>query len=428
MRLKTILVFPCGSEIGLEIERSLRQDFHFHLIGGGSVKDHGGYVYSDVIDDLPWLSDQNLIPKLRKVVEQRKIDLIYPANDMTIAVLKRNETELGCKVVAPPIETVETCLSKIKTYERLRGVVRLPRTWQKDEIQEFPVFAKPDIGHSSIGAQLIRSHDELMAYGERIQDAVFCEYLPGDEYTIDCLSDSKGRLLFSGARVRARRMNGISVSTVPVSAEENKVFHDIAERINSAMPFVGAWFFQMKKTADGVPVLMEVAARFGGSSSLHRALGINFAALSVWSALGYEVTTMANSFSVEMDRALDNKFKLGLNFDEVFLDFDDTIVMTETDKSINPATMRFVFACINRKIKLTVLSRHDGDLMAELKDRRIDGLFERVIHLPADAKKSDYIDNPHAIFIDDSFSERKDVLSKCGIPVFGLDMIEALLV
>lgn len=427
MNFKTILVFPCGSEIGLEVERSLRNDFHFRLIGGGSVRDHGGYVFHDVIDNLPWLDDPDLIPKLRKVVEQRRIDLIYPANDMTIAVLKRNEAELGCKVVAPPIETVETCLSKIKTYERLRGVVRLPRTWQRDEIREFPVFAKPDIGHSSIGAQLIRSHDELMTYGECNPNAVFCEYLPGDEYTIDCLSDCRGRLLFSGARVRARRMNGISVSTAPVSAEENKMFRDMAEKINGAMSFVGAWFFQMKKTADGVPVLMEVAARFGGSSSLHRALGINFAVLSVWSALGYEVMAMANSFSVEMDRALDNKFKLGLTFDEVFLDYDDTIVMTETDKSINPAVMRFVFACINRKIRLTVLSRHDGDLMAELKERRIDGLFGRVIHLSADAKKSDYIDNRHAIFIDDSFSERMDVLSRCGIPVFGLDMIEALL-
>jgi hypothetical protein len=36
---KNVLVFPCGSEIGLEIHKSLSYSTHFTLVGGSSVDD-----------------------------------------------------------------------------------------------------------------------------------------------------------------------------------------------------------------------------------------------------------------------------------------------------------------------------------------------------------------------------------------------------
>ena len=169
-----------------------------------------------------------------------------------------------------------------------------------------------------------------------------------------------------------------------------------------------------------------MAARFGGSSGLYRGLGVNFALLSLWDALGCEVSVVANKFPIEMDRALDNKYKLGLKYNDVFLDYDDTIVMSATGL-INPKVMQLVFACLNRGIKVSVLSRHRGDLSKELQRYKIDGLFSRVIHIQEDADKVDFIDNDNAIFIDDSFSERNNVLVKRNIPVFGLDMVDALI-
>lgn len=35
-----VLVFPCGSEIGLEIHNSLKWSTHIDLWGGSSVNDH----------------------------------------------------------------------------------------------------------------------------------------------------------------------------------------------------------------------------------------------------------------------------------------------------------------------------------------------------------------------------------------------------
>ena len=303
--------------------------------------------------------------------------------------------------------------------------MKLPKIYQAEDPLKYPIFAKPDIGHSSKGTAIINSDEEKDAFLSKNRGTLLLEFLPGSEYTVDCFSDRKGKLLFSGARKRARTMNGISVNTMHVNDMEQNLFRSLVENINRALQFRGAWFAQFKRDVAGELTLMEIAARFGGSSGLYRGLGVNFALLSIWDALGFDVSVMPNCFPIEMDRALNNKYKLGISFNEVFLDYDDTIVMSE-DNTFNPKVMQLVFVCINRGVKVTILSRHRGDLKKELSKRKIDGLFTRVIHIAENADKALYIDNRRAIFIDDSFAERNNILSKCNIPVFGLDMIDAL--
>ena len=424
--MKNVLVFPCGSEIALEIARSLEGDRHFHLVGATSVDDHGRFVYSDIVTGIPWIDSAEFVPAIKKVVTDKKIDLIYPATDRTIVVLKAAEAELGAYVVSAPLATADICLSKKKTYEALNGVVRLPIDYTTARNVLYPVFAKPEVGHSSKGTAVLRSEDEKNAFLRDHPDVLLLELLAGEEYTVDCFTDRHGHLLFAGARVRARTMNGISVRTCPVSQDDAKLFWDLAESINRKLLFRGAWFVQFKRNVRGELTLLEVAARFGGSSGLYRGIGVNFALLSLWDALDRDVKVLANDYPIEMDRALDNKYKLGITFDEVFLDYDDTIVMS-ADGTINPKVMQLVFHCINKNIKVTVLSRHRGDLRQELEDRQIKGLFSRIIHLNETDDKAQFIDNPNSVFVDDSYAERMRVASAKKIPVFGLDMIDALM-
>ena len=425
MKIINVLVFPCGSEIALEIARSVSDDRHFHLIGASSVKDHGRFVFSDMIDGVPWITDQDFIPFIQRIVAERHVDLIYPAMDLAITVLKRAEMLLGCRVITSPLDTTEVCLSKRLTYAKLNGVLRTPKVFQAEEKLVYPVFGKPNVGYGSRGCGIIHSNCEKDEFLSRTPDPLLLELLPGEEYTVDCFTNQHGQLLFAGARQRVRTMNGISVHTKPVSEEEQVDFSSLVSKINTALVFRGAWFAQFKRNVKGDITLLEVAARFGGSSGLYRGLGVNFALLSLWDALGYEVSIVANKIPIEMDRALDNKYKLGMEYNEVFLDYDDTIVMSATGL-INPKVMQLVFSCLNRGIKVTVLSRHRGDLLKELQRYKIDGLFSRVIHIQEDADKADYIDNDNAIFIDDSFAERNNILTKRCIPVFGLDMVDAL--
>ena len=67
------------------------------------------------------------------------------------------------------------------------------------------------------------------------------------------------------------------------------------------------------------------------------------------------------------------------------------------------------------------------DLEAELKQYRMTGVFDEIIHLQREAQKADYVTEKQAIFIDDSYGERRAVAQRCGIPVFDTHMIECLL-
>ena len=428
---KNILVFPCGSEIALEVYRAVNHSTHFNLIGANSIDDHGQFVFENYIGGLPFITDPDFLEKFRQVVRDNNIDAVYPAMDAVIELLKSNEDFLGCKVVSSPIETTQICLSKSKTYKVLENIVKVPKTYTANELVKaggpFPVFAKPDIGYGSRGAKKISSVEDLKAHLALYPSCILSEFLPGKEYTVDCFSSHNGDLLFAAARERCRIMNGISVNTKPVK-ENAEEFMDFAKRINSAIKFNGAWFYQVKRDANGKLTLLEVASRFGGSSSLFRAQGINFALMSLFDAFDIPVSVLRNGYDVIMDRALDNKYKLDLKYSEVFVDFDDCIYLEK--KFVNDALMAFLYRCVNNGIKVTLLSRHDDEKLGkldELLDKlRIRQVFDRIIHLNPSQKKIDSIDNTDSIFIDDSFAERKAVADKFNIPVFSLDMIEAL--
>ena len=124
---KKLLVFPCGSEVALEIYKSLRHSTHFDLVGASSVDDHGKFVFESYIGGLPLYSDPGFIAKIKEIVEKEKIHAIYPAMDSVARTLKSNEKELGCVVIGSSSDTTSLCSSKLATYECLKDKVLLIR-------------------------------------------------------------------------------------------------------------------------------------------------------------------------------------------------------------------------------------------------------------------------------------------------------------
>jgi len=259
---KKLLVFPCGSEVALEIYRSLRYSIHFDLVGASSVDDHGKFVFENYIGNMPFHSDPEFIATLKGIVEKEKIDAIFPAMDAVAKTLKSNEDKLGCIVIGSNSETTGICSSKLATYERLDGKVLCPE-WSDElsEVQQYPVFIKPDEGYGSRNVFRAPSKKIAQNFIDENPDTpfVFCEYLPGEEYTIDCFSTFQGELLFCGARTRIRVSNGISVNTIETDKHRD-AFQRVGKTINEILRPRGAWFFQMKENANGEPTLLEVAA------------------------------------------------------------------------------------------------------------------------------------------------------------------------
>lgn len=421
---KKVLVYPCGTEIGLEIFRAVGNSIHFELIGGSSSYDHGRFVYENHIDDLPFItdkSDENEIIAFNKSISELNIDYIYPAMDGVLTKFSDFRALLDPIVIAPEKETAVITRSKSKTYDLLKDVITVPKVFNvQDKNLTFPLFIKPDVGQGSRGAMIIKNNEDLKQYGS--SDMLLLEYLPGEEYTIDCFTNASGQLVYAGGRTRKRVKGGISVNAIE---DTNPKLIELAKAINAKLDQRGGWFFQVKKNALGNYSLLEVASRIAGTSSFTRNMGVNLPLLTLHMFNGGNIDgVIKNNYTLELDRALYNKFKVDLDYDKVYIDFDDTVLIND---KINLQLIAFIYQCINENIPVILITKHDGDINKKLVEKKLSTLFDEVIHLTKEDDKYKYIQEEKAIFIDDSYGERYSVHKKRGINVFDTHMIECLL-
>ncbi len=423
---KRVLVYPCGTEIALEIYRAVCHSKHYELFGGTDGYDHGRFVFRNLIDGLPFISDssdEKDVREFENAIRDYGIDFIYPAMDGVIAVFAKHRDIFKETLIIAETETAEICRSKKATYERLDGVIEIPKvyhTLQEAAKAAYPLFVKPDKGQGSVGAKKITGEDELKHVD--FEKNVVMEYLPGKEYTIDCFTNSDGELVYAKGRGRKRIKNGISVNAI---FEDKPVFGEIAERINDVIKQKGGWFFQLREAKDGKLKLLEVATRIAGTSAISRNIGANLPLMTLDVYRGVPINDVSiNDYKIELDRALGNVYKTDLNYSTVYVDYDDTVVQ---DGKVNTSMIKFIYQCVNGGKKIILLSKHEGDLDVELNKYRLTGLFDEVIHIGSEDQKRCHIQNKDSIFIDDSYGERRDVKSSLGIPVFDTHMIECLL-
>lgn len=420
---KRVLVFPCGSEIGLELHRSLGMAKEVVLFGGSSVADHGEYVYSRYIGGIPFVDSPNFINALNQVIKDNSIDYVFPAHDSVLLALAEAQENkvLACKVFASPLATCRICRSKRATLSAFKNILRVPELYfSPTDSQNWPVFLKPDVGQGSKGIFKAETLEVCAALLKQNPDLLVMEYLPGAEFTIDCFTDSSGKLIFSQPRTRARIMNGISVKTAPINRKDLK---EMAAVINSKLTLRGAWFFQVKETKSGEPALMEIAPRIAGAMGFCRGAGVNLPLIALYDVEGYSVSAELNPRVIEMDRALENTYRFDFEYKHVYVDLDDCVVC---NGKINTRLIAFLYQCINKMISIHLITRHKGDLNQVLQKCRLLRLFDTVTHISDGSDKAAHIKHNDAIFIDDSFCERENVRIKKAIPVFAPDAVESV--
>ncbi len=416
-----VLILPGGTEIGLELRQALAWNKDVELFSGGAaVSNHAPYVFARHLV-VPSVHEEGWIGALAKVVEENRITHIFPAHDDVTVALAENAGQIPAKIVTSPLETCRLTRSKSATLRLFAGAVPVPRLYASPEdVAEFPVFVKPDRGQGSHNAARADDVGRLRALLAEDTTRIIVEHLPGAEHTVDCFSDRDRGLLYASGRQRRRVRNGIAVDSVLV---QDPRFEDYARRIASRLPLHGAWFYQVKADRDGELKLLEVAPRIGGTSGLSRANGVNLPLLSLYEADRLPTTVAAVPGVTGIDRALVSRFRHGFAYRTVYIDLDDTLIVRG---QVNPELMKLLYQCLNRGVRIVLLTRHAGDLPTTLRRHRLDGLFDQVVHLKADGSKADHVTDRPAIFIDDSFRERQDVALRTGVPALDPSMAEML--
>lgn len=421
MQKTNVLIFPCGTEIGLELNAALKFEKNVRLFGASSIAGHGEMVFQNYTAGLPFVDSPAFITAFNAFIRENNIQFIFPAHDDVVLFLSRNAEKIDATVITPSAEVCEICRFKSKTYEYFSGQDFVPKTYQNpDEINAYPVFLKPDQGQGSQGVVKANNVSECLHAIKNNPDLIICEYLPGEEYTVDCYTDKLGQLLFVGPRTRSRTKAGISVSSKSFVAPKN--IKSIAFSINEKLDLQGAWFFQLKQSENKDLKLLEIAPRIAGTMATNRVKGINFALLSLFEAQGKSISIIASHADIQIERALTNRYNTDITYGSVFIDLDDTLVINGT---VCTAALQFIYQCRERKIPVHLITRHYREPSLTLDELAIHTkIFHDVIWIQDGSAKSDHMLNSNSpIFFDDSFKERQDAVD-AGIPSFAPDSLE----
>jgi hypothetical protein len=420
-----VLVFPCGAENALELHEALSQQVNIEVWGASSRDDHGRHLFRNYIGGIPYIESPDFLPEFNKVLRDYRIDAIFPTHDTVAEFFGTHRNEICCRIIMADAETAGICREKRRTYECFADCHFAPRTYAKlDDVDSYPVFLKPNIGEGGRNTRCVANREEAVHAVSLHPDLLIVEYLPGEELTMDCFTDRRGVLRFIGPRLRKRIFYGISVNsiTVPLTAE----IRAIAEEINRRLHFRGLWFFQVKRASDGQFKLMEICTRTAGTMCLYRQCGVNIPLLSLYDALDLEVEVLPNDFPAEVDRALFSRFRLGLDYDTIYLDCDDTLICRG---EVNRYVLLLLYQAAQQGKTVHLLTRHDRDIHQTLARAKIHpGLFKSIQTLDWQSEKFDRMSpGEKAIFIDNAFAERKKVKTHTGMPVFDVDAVPSLI-
>ena len=424
---RKVLIFPAGSEIGLEIFHSLKYSHHVEVFGLSGKSDHAAFVYDEgryIEDELLYVDRSDFLERFNAYLRRLNIEYIFPTHDTIANYLAEHQAQLAAKVVTSDRETNRIARYKQETYKTFGAFNFCPEVYDAPYRDlAFPVFLKPYGGQGGKGAFRADDEHDLAFYLGKSPDLLVTEFLPGEELSVDCFTDFNGDLLFIGPRTRERVQMGISFRSTAVDVDDEIAF--IANSINDRLALNGAWFFQIKRDRNGIYKLLEFAPRQSSTMGLYRHAGINFALLSLFNAQRIPVQILRNDYPLQLDRCLYNRFKAGLVYRRVYIDFDETLI---ADGQVHDRVMAFLFQCRNRKIEIVLITKHRYDIDETLKAFGIArSLFSDIVHLSDEQSKWGHIDPDGSIFIDNYWHDRREVKEKLGIPVFDVDAVECLL-
>lgn len=415
-----VLIFPAGEINSIELHDALSTCVNIELWGASSIERHGSYVFKNYISDVPMINASDFFEKFNQLLSDKKIDVIFPTHDTVVEFFAQNSDKINAKIICADKLTSEICRDKAKTFELFKDCDFCPEIYK--DFNTLPVFIKPCKGQGAVGAKIIKNKTDIPSDID-LNNYVICEYLPNEEYTVDCLTDKNGDLKAVLPRSRKRLMAG--VCTAGQNENLTDEINKIAQVINKRLNFKGLWYFQIKKDTNNKFKLLEISTRCAGTMCLSRAQGINLPLLSVYTAMGYDISVSKNPYNIVMDRTLISRYKIDYNYETVYFDFDDTLIINE---KVHLPSIRFLYQCKNQNKKIILITKHEKDLNQTLDKYAISkNLFDKILHLNMDDKKIDFIKPQKAIFIDNAYQERKAIQDKFNIPVFDVEGIEVLL-
>jgi carbamoyl-phosphate synthase large subunit len=314
MRAIHVLMTGAGAPGAAGIIRCLQEDAGIQLtVADADNNAAGKYLVADFVQ-VPLGDDPSFIQELLRICTEKRITHVLPLVTRELLPLSRNVSVFREKKIHIMVSSPEAILlsnHKGNCYRFLQGAgIAVPEFRVVHTTEEFihaafelghpdqPFCFKPAESNGSRGFRIIYDsldESELLfkqkpwqtriTYAHALNllsckpfpELVVMEYLPGAEYSVDCVVEQgKPRIIIP--RIREKTVNGISVQGTFVKDEAVISYcKDIIEAIGPD----GNIGIQVKKSASGQPLLLEINPRVQGTIVAALGAGVNLPLLAL---------------------------------------------------------------------------------------------------------------------------------------------------
>jgi carbamoyl-phosphate synthase large subunit len=305
------------------ILKCLKQEKSFHVTTADANSNAVGKYLAEDFETIPPANDPGFVEALFNLCKKKNIHIILPLVTKELIPLSQHIKkfeEIGTKVLVSPAASLEIANNKSRLYEFLqwRGI-KIPEFRIIETVEQFKnaveelgypqkaVCFKPSVSNGSRGFRIISeqmneldllfNHKPTSTYLS-INDAVrilssgkfpellISEYLPGEEYSIDCLANH-GESVLIVPRLRKRMINGISVEGEFIKDES---IIDYCRQIIKELQLHGNIGIQVKKSSSDQFLILEINPRVQGTISAALGAGVNLPALAIKQELALPIS------------------------------------------------------------------------------------------------------------------------------------------
>ncbi len=295
-----ILVTGIGAPGAPSIIRRLKRLEPYILGVDCDIKYCASKFFVDDFKHIPKAYSPDFIPCILSLIKDYDINYIVclvTAELIQFASIKSQLDDLNVKILLHPNKDIIVSSDKFRLYEYLKNTIDLPKyvftNLRNIEVDinsfnypEREVCFKPINLDGARGFRIIsdkvnrleqimteKPYNVYISLGElksllnkfnNNYDVLLCEYLPGQEYTVDSFVKN-GNLVHHTIRTRLKTKDHISFVGEIV---KNKLISDQVLKINSMFNFNGCVGYQFKENIRGNPLLLECNPRLQGGTIL----------------------------------------------------------------------------------------------------------------------------------------------------------------
>ena len=253
--MKKILISAANGTIMPELIRYLKKSFY--VIGIDNNEIGLAKKYCDEFYKSPNGNDIRFIKFLESV--GAKVDMIFLFVDEELEIVSKNFNRLNKiqnKLILSERKTIDICNDKFK-FNSFFGKfinINLPKFKKNSKS-----IIKPKIGRGSKNI-FITENNNIINNFQKNNNFIVQEFVDGMEYTVDCLFDKYGKLVFSLSRERLVAQN---VSIIGKTIKDKKI-DSFIELIGSKLNFYGPVNVQIIIKKNKI-YLIEINPRLSGS-------------------------------------------------------------------------------------------------------------------------------------------------------------------